>query len=357
MMEAPRIEITFTKLADTLVKRSERGVAILILRDGSGETAEYKLYKAARELLADKDRYTAENYRQLQDVFDFAPERLYAVRVGTDAPLSAALELIGRTVKTGWITLVGEPADEAALVQWIKEQRLDYRSYKGVVSSGTPDSKYIVNLANETVTFSDGRGARPGREYLPSLLGILASCNIERGATNYICTNLQAVTEPADQAEALNGGKLVLYNDFDDVRILRGINSLTTLLGEDTGDMRFIDVIEAMDLIADDIRSTFKEQYQGVYKNNLDNQMLFISAVNSYFAALAKNEVLDPQYANKAEIDTNAQRAAWAGVKPEAEFWEDAQVRNTPFKRDVYLTGSIKISQSMENLRLPISLF
>lgn len=357
-MKLPTIEIIFKQLASTLIARSQRGIAVLVVRDDTDATFAARTYRSQRELLEDRARYTEANYRHLADAMTFAPYKLIAVRIAADGTMADALDIVEKTVKTGWVSIVGEAADEAALVQWVKDWRVRGRTYKALVAgTAAPDDKHVVHFGNVKVTFKDSRGEQPGAQYIPSLLGILAACNIERGVTNFVCENLAAVQEPDDVDAALNAGKLVLMNDFDDVRVALGINSMTSLTGGDTEDMKYIDIVEAMDLIEDDIRETFKETYQGAYKNSLDNQMLFISAVNTYFDALELQEVLDPEYDNRSDIDVAAQRAAWALEKPEADFWEEEQVRGTPYKRSVFLAGDIKILGAMENLKFTISMF
>ena len=139
---------------------------------------------------------------------------------------------------------------------WIKSQEARYKSYKAVVyQAGTaPDSMHIVNFVNETVTFSDDRGEKSGVYYLPSLLAIFAICNVTRGCTNYLCSNLSFVGEVESNDEAVGAGKFILFNDEDStVRIGQGINSLTTTDGKTkTEDMKFIETVEAMDLMRDD---------------------------------------------------------------------------------------------------------
>ena len=68
-----------------------------------------------------------------------------------------------------------------------------------------------------------------------------------------------------------------------------------------------------MDLMRDDIRTTFEENYIGV-NNSYDNKMLFIGAVNQYFNKLEKEGILDKEAENKADIDVNAQRK-WLAQK------------------------------------------
>lgn len=243
-----------------------------------------------------------------------------------------------------------------------KSQEKRSKSYKAVVyqTAVAPDSMHVVNFVNEYVTFNDSRGKQAGTAYLPSLAAIFARCNVVRGCTNYLCSNLKFVEEVADNDTALGKGQFILFVDEDgDVRIGQGINSMTSTDGKTrTEDMKFIETVEAMDLMRDDIAKTFRTEYLGNYRNSRDNQMLFIAALNnSYFRQLAQENILDPAYANAASIDVEAQRAAWmASGKTEAADWDDDKVREMAFKRTVYLTASVKILGSMTDLILPINM-
>lgn len=277
--------------------------------------------------------------------------------------LSDVLALVTKKVKTGWVTVADmTTADATALSSWIQAQEKLYKSYKAVVYQPTvaPDSMHIVSFGNESVTFTDERGKQSGAAYLPSLIGIFAVCNVTRGCTNYHCSNLSAVEEVSDNTAALKDGKFILVLDDDGkVRVAQGNNSMTTTNGKTrTEDMQYIETVEAMDLIRDDISKTFRETYLGNYRNTLDNQMLFISSLNfSYFQKLAQQGILDPNYTNVASIDASAQRLAWqASGKTEAADWDDAKVKATPFKRSVYLKADIKIAGSMTDLLFAITM-
>ncbi|MEG1044715.1 MAG: phage tail protein, partial [Oscillospiraceae bacterium] len=120
-IELPSIEIIFKQLASTLVKRSERGIAILIVAD---ETAgkQIEIFRNERELFQEKTAYKEENYLRILDVLSFNPSKVYVVKKKVAQPIKEVLELISRTVKTGWITYVGEPADYVAITAFIKAQ-------------------------------------------------------------------------------------------------------------------------------------------------------------------------------------------------------------------------------------------
>lgn len=355
MVTMPVIDILFKQLATSINQRSQRGYAILIIRDDISAMFNYKEYSDITELETDTSLYEPENLQYLKDIFTFAPYKVCVVKVGTTATISDALIILEGNVKTGWITIAdGTTEDFATLASWTKSKESSRKYYKSVCyKAATTDCQHIVNFYNNKVTFKDSRGEVTGEQYCPSIIGILAVCNIKRAATNFVCSNLSHVEEVSDNDAAVGSGKFILINDVDEVKVGLGINSLQTTNGTTlTEDMKYIDIVEAKDLIYDDIFTAFKV-YQGAYKNKYDNQILFISAVNGYLRNIADEDVLDEEYSNQAGINVAAQRAAWvASGKSEAATWTDAQVRNMTFKRNVYLGGDIKILGAMENLQL-----
>nr|WP_315020960.1 phage tail sheath C-terminal domain-containing protein [uncultured Aminipila sp.] len=361
MIKLPNIEVTFKQLAGSLVERSERGIAVLIVKDDTDKTFGYKEYNSIISLEKENGKYTEENLQYIKDIFNFSLNKVVVVRVDkTGGKIVDALSLIEKNVKTGWITIANGVAEEwTTLASWVKSKELERKTYKAVVyKAATTDCKHLVNLYNESVTFADSRGKVSGEKYCPSLIGILASCNVKRGTTYFKCTNLSRVEEVADNQAAVGAGKFILVNDLDNVQIALGINSMTTTDGKTaTDDMKYIDIVEAMDLIQDDISSVFKSEYLGNYKNSYDNQILLISSVNTYFKQLADQTVLDSSYVNKVDVDVETQRLAWIGTgKAEAETWNEQQVKNNAYKRTVFLCGDIKILGAMENLQLNINL-
>lgn len=361
MITLPNIEVVFKQLAGSLIQRSQRGIAILIVRDDTDKTFNYKEYKNITQVDADKTEYTTVNLQYIKDIFNFAMSKVAVVRVDAGGTVSDALTILESNIKTGWITIAdGTTEDFSTLASWVKTKEAERKTYKAVVyKTAVTDCKHVVNFYNDNVVFADSRGEVSGGKYCPSLIGILASCNIQRGSTYFECANLIKVDEVVDNDAAVASGKFILINDTDKVKIALGINSMTTTDSiTTTEDMKFIDTVEVMDLINDDISTVFKNEYLGKYKNNYDNQILLISAINAYFKQLANDNILDNNYNNKADVNAESQRLAWLGVgKTEAETWDEQTIKNNAFKRTIFLAGDIKILGSMENLKLNISLF
>jgi hypothetical protein len=65
----PKIRITFKQLVASFVQRSERGNAILIIRDDTNPSFNTKVYEKQQDLDADKELYTDFNYTYISDVF------------------------------------------------------------------------------------------------------------------------------------------------------------------------------------------------------------------------------------------------------------------------------------------------
>lgn len=360
-IKQPNIDIAFQQKATSSIEKSERGIAILILKaDKTAGCPAYSVYKEIAEFEKAKIKYSVDNQKAITDIFTFPPSKV--IVVNSDTVANALIE-IEKNIPTGWITVAnGTAEDFTVLASWIKSKEATKKTYKAITYKATStDAKHIVNLTNEKVEFVDNRGEVEGVKYLPSLLGILAYCGgSNKSATYFKCTNLKSVQGFADVDAELAKGDLVLFNDTNYVRICQAINTLITYDGETaTEDMSFIETVEVMDMIQDDIRDVFKETYLGPYKNKLNNQMLFISSINSsYFKELKDNDFLDSEYNNVASINVDSQREAWiASGKAEAKDWDDAKVKNNTFKRDVFLAGDIKILGSMTNLKFDISLF
>ncbi|EKN35838.1 phage tail sheath C-terminal domain-containing protein [Clostridium botulinum] len=356
----PYINVIFKQRATTFLQKGDN--AILILKDDTDKTFNRVEYKNLAELELDKTKYTATNLQHIKDALLGNPNKVIVVRVDLEETITDALDIIKGYYSTGWVSLASDiKTDYDALVSWTKTRRdIDKKTFKAVVYDPTtaPDHEGIVILGNTKVTFKDNaRGEKDGYEFLPTLLGYIASAGTEAGTTYMVMENLKSVLEPSNPNQEIQAGKLILINDENIVKIGLGVNSLTTFTDDKNADFSLIEVIETVDLIKDDIRKTFKNNYIGKFKNKLDNQMLFVSAVNTYFSNLAARDVLDSAYSNESFIDIEAQRKAWiSSGKQEAKEWDNSTVKNTTFKRKLFLGANIKILTSMTDLTLVITM-
>lgn len=367
-VELPNVDIVFKQLASTFTNRSARANAILIIRDDTNKTFKTKEYTLESDAEKDIALYTSENLQYIRDAFVGLPGKVTVVRIDkTGGNIGDALTIVAG-LGNGWVGIAegtvaeGESStvttDEDALSTWIKQMELQKKTFKAAVFNPTtpPNCKHVVVLNNPKAVFKDSRAEQTGDKFIPTLLGYLAGANVEKGTAYMVMSNLKSVTQPIDVNVALNTGQLVLINDEGNVKIGIGINSLTTLDESHTEDEQYIEIVEVEDMMLDDIRSVFKNKYISKYKNKLDNQIIFISAVNSYLNELAKQSILDDEFSNKSDIDVDAQREAWITTDPTAASWSDAKVRQYAYKRQLFLTGNVKILFSMTDLNFSINM-
>jgi hypothetical protein len=359
----PNITINFTSTATSSVSVGTKGYVTLIIKDDTDSTFNFAEYTSVDDLTSTESaKYTADNLQYITDVLEGTPLKLTVARMDTTGTLADLLTLIKAKINmNSWIGMAdAETTDSDAIVSWVKSANTNSdKRYKAFVySATTTNDKHIVNFTNSYVTFADDRGYQTGDHATPYLLGFLGGLTIGTSSISEALSKFDSVTEPDDLDVAIADGQFVLYNDEGDVRVARGVNSLIDLDDDESDDMKYILIIEIMDLIYTDIYSTWKSNYKGKYPNSSDNQTLLISAINAYFETLEDYNYLDDSYDNYVEVDTDAQRLANYSTYGETtvKAWSDDYADTMTVGTNVYLAGQVKILNSMEDLTLSITM-
>lgn len=367
-MGLPEITVVFKKLAQTADRRSAKGFVCIILRDTtSGVSWTVKEYKWLEEV--NKDHFSAANYKILARAFTANPTKVIVVRLGASGTMEGVKPLL-RSVAFDWITTPEEDL-QTGLVAYVKEINTPRRARKAMamVYQQAADDIYIHSAWNPSVTIAGDASATPMLEYLPRLAGVAAACPMTQSITNYALEELiavedyivttgegsSAVTGPLDPGEGVNQGKLMLYLDDDTFRIARGVNTLQTITGDLTEDMKKIAVVEAMNMIQQDIIRTFKTYYQSKVRNSADNQALFVSDVLLYLKELETEGILEEGYST-CTIDVDAMRRSWEADGHSMADKEDAYVRSKTYKSYLFALAGMRIQDAMEDLRMNIGL-
>lgn len=360
-LDLPDISVIFTQKAVTAVQRSERGVLCVIMKDKQQTTG---IKKFVYKRLADVTNtdFETSNFTALKRAFDVAVNKVYVLRCSAASTLVDIVKELDK-IKFNYVcTNVKELQQD--LANQVVQYNRDNQGHKCVAVVANPtqaDSKYVIQLKGTGGKLKDGSDVK-AEDYLIRIASTLCNLPMNRSLTYYIFEDLASwddtyLTTEAPIGKWITDGWLTLINDDDEVKCGRAINSLTTFTSTDTEDMSYIIIVEAMNLIIEDIYTTFKDYYVGKYKNTLSNQRLFITSVNAYFRQLMREEVLDDMYDNHAYVDIESQRLAWLGVgKTEAGDWDDNKVQQMTFRTHVFLAGDAKISNAMEDLKFVIAL-
>ena len=351
-MGLPEININFQARAVSAIQRSAMGIVALVLRDetATGTTGVVKI-KSVEDVKTTE--WTAQNADYINQALLGTPSTVTVLRVGQDDLIADVLTKLGG-IKFNYVAMPDATAQEVTtLVTWVKGKRTnDKKTFKAVVANEVADDKGVINFTTEGIVV--GGKTYTAQQFTARIAGILAGLPFTRSATYFVLPEVQMITEHDDPNADIDNGELILVNDGENVKIGRAVNSLTTLTASQKEDYKKIKIVEVMDMITDDIRDTYNNDYVGKVINIYDNQVLFITAVNAYFKTLMGDQVLDPSYENMSFIDVNAQRLAWEGIGTDTTALDDQQVREMSFGSEVFLAGQVKITDAMEDLTFNI---
>ena len=219
-------------------------------------------------------------------------------------------------------------------------------------NTGNFNDEGIVEFATDNIKV--GAKTYSVCEYCARIAGLLAGLSMTESATYQVLPEVDGIAESETPDDDIDSGKLILINDGEKVKIARGVNSLHILSGDKTADMKKIKIIEGMDLMRDDIRTTFENNYIGI-NNSYDNKIMFVAAVNQYFDSLVRQGVLYDEYENAADIDVNAQRE-WLAEKYDISEYTDDQIRKAKTGSFVFLIASVQFVDAIEDLRFAINM-
>ena len=413
----PQIYITFESKSSTAISRSARGVGSLIFNDShvtDEDGVKYYTIEDSTDIPSGIDEI---NTDLIQKALLGTPNRLhtYFIPPATheeeqEQEKVVETEVDGETVTDTVIETVtvtvnatvtqadalkkcadvrfnyiahptGNSQDQQNLAAWVQSQRTNrHKTFKAVVAHYDADNYGVINFTTDQIrvnnpVYRDALALADGDEtavtdipkyitytpnqYTARIVGILAGLGLDRSATYYELSEVVDVAEYDDIDTHINQGELCLFDEKDGngVKIARGCNSLHTFTSTVGYDFRFLKIIESIDLIKDDIRDTFRNDYVGKVPNNYDNKMLLIAAINSYLNSLQGN-VLDRTSTdtNYVEIDYDANLAYIKARGVSTADMTEQEVLEYITGTNVYLRGKLTPVNAMEDLVLAFAL-
>lgn len=347
-MGLPEINIVFQSKAETAIKRSANGIVALILRDATkGDITSYS-YTNESEVV--KSHWTTANYDYISKTFLGGPQRVIVERIGAEDTYDDALARL-KNKKWNYLAIPSLADNEKDIADWIIAQRNAKKTFKAVLPYAA-NNEGIINFATNDIKV--GTKVYTTAEYCCRIAGLLAGLPMTEGATYQTLAEVESITESTTPDDDIDGGKFILINDGEKVKVARGVNSLHILSGDKTEDMKKIKIIEGMDLMRDDIRSAFENNYIGI-NNSYDNKVMFVAAINQYFDGLVREGVLYGDAENTADIDVNAQRD-WLAQKYDISEYSDEQIRKAKTGSYVFVTADITFCDAIEDLKFSINI-
>jgi hypothetical protein len=114
-----------------------------------------------------------------------------------------------------------------------------------------------------------------------------------------------------------------------------------------------IKIVDAMDMIASDIRTSCEDNYIGKYANTFKNKCLLLSAINNYFDELMKESVIEGY---SLDIDSEANRQYLIGRGIDVTKMTEDEIRRANTGSFVYLVATLSMVDAIEDIVLPITI-
>lgn len=351
-MGLPKINITFSSLAVSVIQRSGRGVVALIVKDDTNKNIQSKEYHALADIRSQD--WTPANFQYLQDAFLGVPSKVIVERIDTkETNYSAALTRLASKLWNYMAVPGVSAADTPAIAAQVKTWRDNHKkTYKAVLANTAADHEGIINFTTEGIQVGLNT-TYSALQYTARIAGILAGLPLTRSATFYELPEVKGMKESATPDADIDAGKLILVSDGEKIKIGRGVNSLTTTTVSKGVDFKKIKIIEGHDMVQEDIIRTFNDQYAGKVNNSYDNQVLLLTAINGYLKGL-EGGVLDPSADNCMGVDVEAQRRAWESIGTDTSSWDNQEVKEQSFQSQVFISGRLKFLDAVEDVTLNI---
>lgn len=358
-MGLPSINITFREKGITAIKRGQRGIVVLILEDDI--VLEPTTVLTPTDIPSNLSAFNKEQIELALIGYITPPRKVIVCVIPKSTELLPAdyteIQNYLETIRWDYVA-VPEIADNKtnSFATWIKALRdTKKKKVKAVLPNTPADHEGIINFATATITTKDKEFTTA--EYCSRIAGLIAGTPLTIASTFaplpeiIDCEKLTI----AELDAAIDAGKLVLYNDGEKVKIARGVNSLVTTTEVKLDSFKKIKIVEAMDLMYDDIKKTAEDNYLGKYSNSYDNKCLLIVAIVGYLEGLEIDGILNR---GKTNIGINVEKQAnylkSKGI--EVETMNELEIKQADTGDKVFLQGKVKILDAIEDIDLPIDI-
>lgn len=356
-LTSPEVNITFVEKGASAITRSERGVVMLVLVDDSETAAKtytcYTVSDIPSTLSITNQAYISSALKGYQT----APKKVmvYAMPDAEAETYKAMMKALER-IKWDWFACPTVETDGQAetIATWIKGLRSTEKLMrKAVLPNQAADSEGIVNVV-ASVYDTDETEITP-EQLTPRIAGLICGTPMNISATYAPLTEYSDCTRYSkeDADAAVGAGKLIFIFDGEKVKLNRAVNSFCTTTDTKGDSYKKIKIVEIMDMIYDDIRSTCEDSYIGKFANSYDNKCLLITAIQAYFNELIRSTFLQSA---SVSIDLEAQKNYLMSQGEDVDNMTDDEIKEANTGSHVFLRANISILDAMEDIDLEIDI-
>lgn len=383
-MGAPSIDISFIEKGTSAVKRGERGIVMLWVKDALPALALNPITAVTEsDIPSGLSDTTVEQVKLAMIGYANAPKKalVYCMGIAEDADAAAVEDgyrkamSAAETIRFDYLAVPTVETDGKGedIASWVKEMREAKRKkVKAVLPNVAADHEGIINFTTEksvrteAVTGKDGVKTAvdtiyTAEQYCARIAGLIAGTPMTIACTYAPLPELSDCTRLTDNDTPVDKGEFIIFYDGEKVKAVRGVNSLVTTADGKGESFKKIKIVDAMDMINDDIVRTAQDSYLGKYANTYSNKCLLLTAISSYFAQLKRDGIvsgysvgLDAEAVRIYLKGRGLQAALDDGTVKDVDECSDEEIITADTGASVFLTGSVKILDAIEDIKMPI---
>lgn len=383
-MGAPSIDISFIEKGISAIKRGERGIVMLWVKDTLPAPAiNPATVVTESDIPAGLSDTTVEQVKLAMIGYTNAPKKVlvYCMGIAEDAETAAVdtgykkAMTAAETIRFDYLTIPTVETDGKGedIASWVKTMRgTKKKKIKAVLPNVAADNEGIINftteksIKTETVTGKDGAKTTvdtiyTAEQYCARIAGLIAGTPMTIACTYAPLPELSDCTRLTDNDTPIDKGEFIIFYDGEKVKVVRGVNSFVTTIDGKGDSFKKIKIVEAMDMINDDIVKTAQDSYLGKYANTYSNKCLLITAISSYFAQLKRDDIvssysvgLDAEAIRIYLKGRGLQATLDDGTIKDVDECSDEEIITADTGASVFLTGNVKILDAIEDIKMPI---
>ena len=336
-MKMPSINIAFKEKGISAVERSERGIVLLILKEETlPSQTEVNLYTAddIPKELSDSNR------EQLE----------LTLRGYVNSPKKVIAEIISK-----------EAEDYTDILKTIENKRFDYlvipdieENHIDTIATWIKGMRTNKNKRMKAKTYTTA-------QYCGRIAGVIAGTPMTIACTYAPLPEVIGcdVWTKEEMDTMTDAGKLFFFFDGEKVKLGRGINSLVTTVQGKGVSFQKIKLVDLMDMMYDDIRTTAQDHYLGKYSNSYANRCLLVTAIQGYLDQLAQEGLLE-QGQNTAYIDAESTKiwleANGKYTKEELADMSEMDIKLANIGSNVFIAVDASLLDAMEDVTIAVNI-
>jgi len=356
MSGLPNIQIIFKQAGITAIARGSRGIVALILKDATNNGL--IVMNSVTDIPTNLSTYNQDQLTKAWLGGVNIPIKVIAYVEPLAATDYVAAMGVLEVTKWNYLAVPGITSGDATVIStWIKGLR-DTKGIKvkAILPNTIADHEGIINFATDNIVV--GTTTYDVADYCSRIAGLLAGTPLTMSATYQVLSEVTDVPHLSisDFNTAISAGKFVLMNDGVKVKVARAVNSLTTTTTDKGTDYQKIKLVDVMDQINDDIKTTIADSYTGKVPNDYNNKCILITALLGYLEGLEPPNTSILEKGSTMGIDSNAQGLYLRSIGIDTTTMTAQEIKQANTADKVLLTGKATILDAMEDFTINLGI-